>query len=160
MDKEKENINERRSTMNVWLLGYKRNHDSGRLGWWFIPAVILYAIFIVGVITTFAEELPKDQVIRAIIGEASGEGERGMLAVACGIRNRGSLKGVYGVKAKHVDSQPQWVWDRAEKVWEQSATIDIVDGADHWENVKAFGVPYWAKSLTKTVKIGNHQFYK
>lgn len=104
-------------------------------------------------------EVPKAQAIRGIIGEASDQGERGMLAVACAIRNRGTLKGVYGVNAKHVDKQPKWVWDRAEKVWEQSATIDITNGSTHWESIK-FKKPYWADSMIKAVLIGDHQFYK
>lgn len=107
-----------------------------------------------------AGEIPKAQAVRAIIGEASNQGKKGMLAIACAIRNRGTLRGVYGVKAKHVDNEPKWVWDRAERAWDQSARTDITGGADHWENVKAFGEPYWAKSMVKTVIIGDHQFYK
>jgi hypothetical protein len=117
-------------------------------------------ILFLGFATTSFAAIPKAQAVRAIIGEASSEGERGMLAVACAIRNRGTLKGVYGLNAKHVDNEPQWVWDRAEKVWEQSATIDITGGADHWHNVSREGETYWTVKMTKTVKIGNHQFYK
>jgi spore germination cell wall hydrolase CwlJ-like protein len=100
------------------------------------------------------------QAIRAIIGEAGNQGEKGMLAVACAIRNRGTLKGVYGVKAKHVDKQPQWVWAMAKKVWAESATNDITNGATHWENIKAFGKPYWVKSMVKTFEHKNHVFYR
>jgi len=98
--------------------------------------------------------------VRAIIGEASNQGERGMLAVACAIRNRGTLQGVYGLKAKHVDKQPAWVFDRARKAWAESAKADITGGANHWENVKAFGQPRWAAKMTKTVLVKDHQFYR
>jgi len=104
--------------------------------------------------------IPEAQAVRAIIGEASNQGARGMLAVAAAIRNRGTLRGVYGLRAKHVDAQPGWVWARARTAWAMSATNDITDGADHWESVKAFGTPYWAKSMRHTVTIGDHKFYK
>jgi hypothetical protein len=98
--------------------------------------------------------------VRAIIGEAGNQGEKGMLAVACAIRNRGTLKGVYGVNAKHIYKEPQWVWALAKKVWLESATKDITNGATHWENIKAFGTPYWVKSMVKVFEYKDHKFYK
>ena len=105
-------------------------------------------------------EIPEKLAIRALIGEASGEGYRGLLAIAGALRNRGTLRGVYGVNAAHVDREPQWVWDMARKAWKESLSHDITGSATHWENVQAFGEPYWASSMIKTIKIGNHQFYK
>lgn len=98
--------------------------------------------------------------VRAIVGEAANQGRDGMLAVACAIRNRGSLKGVYGLRNPAAGKQPAWCWERARTAWASSLTNDTVLGATHWENTKAFGTPYWAKSLTPTVKINAHQFYK
>ena len=112
-----------------------------------------------GVIFACFAEVDESQAIRAIIGEASGEGYNGMLAVACAIKNRGTLKGVYGVKAKHVDKEPKWVWDLARKAWKESASKDITNGATHWESTD-FDVPYWAKSMTISCVIGKHIFYK
>ena len=100
------------------------------------------------------------KAVRAIVGEAANQGRVGMLAVAGSIRNRGTLKGVYGVKNPMADKQPAWVWQRAREAWAASATNDITKGATHWEAVKAFGTPYWAKSLTVTTNIGAHTFYK
>lgn len=105
-------------------------------------------------------EIPESQAIRAIIGESSNQGYVGMLAVAEAIRNRGHLKGVYGLKSPHVDNEPQWVFNLAKKAWGESKTTNLVKGADHWENIKAFGVPPWAKTMTKTVTIKDHAFYK
>jgi len=105
-------------------------------------------------------EIPQSQAIRAIIGEASSEGKIGMTAVAEAIRNRGHLGGVYGLKAKHVDREPEWVWNLARKAWEDSAKTNLVKGADHWENTEDFGVPYWAKSMQQTARVGKHTFYK
>jgi hypothetical protein len=97
---------------------------------------------------------------RAIVGEAANQGYRGMLAVAGAIRNRGTLRGVYGLHNPSANQQPAWVWSWARRAWSESRTNDITLGATHWENVKAFGHPYWARSLRKTVRIGDHQFYR
>ena len=105
-----------------------------------------------------AERTNKEQAIRAIIGEASNQGYHGMLAIAVGIRNRGTLKGVYGVRAKHVDEQPAWVWDRARKAWAESEDNRLHSGT-HWENIKAYGVPYWVKSMNKVYEYKDHIFY-
>lgn len=101
-----------------------------------------------------------ENAIRAIVGEAEDQGYDGMLAVACGIRNRGNLKGVIGFKSKRPDKAPQWVWDNAKRAWFESRMIDTVQGAQYWENVEAFGTPPWIDDVVKTVKIGDHQFYR
>lgn len=104
-------------------------------------------------------EIDPQLAIRAIIGEASNQGYRGMLAVACGIRNRGTLRGVYGVKAKHIDRQPKRVWNMARKAWAESEHNRIHDGT-HWENTKAFGEPYWVKDMDEVYRHKDHVFYK
>jgi hypothetical protein len=119
----------------------------------------ILAVCLVATVVTASPISDKDAV-RAIIGEGANQGADGMLALGGAIRNRGHLRGVYGLKAAHVDKQPEWVWQRARLAWAMSATNDISGGADHWENVKAFGSPYWAKSMTKTVKVRDHQFYR
>jgi hypothetical protein len=105
-------------------------------------------------------EISNDKAVRAIVGEAANQGRCGMLAVAGAIRNRGTLRGVYGVKNPIADKQPAYVWQRAREAWAMSATNDITRGATHWENTKAFGKPYWASSLTITTNIGCHTFYR
>lgn len=37
---------------------------------------------------------------------------------------------------------------------------DITKGATHYENIEVFGVPYWAKKMTVTAKVGSHTFYR
>lgn len=111
----------------------------------------------------YAKPIPDARAINAIIGEAESEGYIGMMAVASAIRNRGTLKGVYGEKAprvkKHLYSAK--TYDMAQTAWWSSAIgQDMTNGATHWENTKAFGVPYWAKSMVKTVTIGHHVFYR
>jgi len=79
-----------------------------------------------------AEDIKTKDAIRAIIGEASNQGYRGMLIVACAIRNRGTLKGVYGLNAKHVDAEPRTVWDTARCAWKASTHFDYSYGATLW----------------------------
>jgi hypothetical protein len=110
-----------------------------------------------------ADAIPDDRAILAIIGEAENQGESGMLAVACAIRNRGTLKGVYGEKARRVVKglYTKGTYLKAQEAWNTSArAVDPTHGADHWENVNDFGKPYWADSCQKTVLIKDHQFYK
>ena len=125
-----------------------------------------YGALIAIIITTSANAnnktmpLTNENAVRAIIGEAANQDDRGMLAIACVIRNRRSLQGVFGANAKHVHNQPAWVWAKATKAWQQSATQDITNGSTHWENVTAFGEPSWAKHMIRTIKIKDHQFFK
>lgn len=100
------------------------------------------------------------EAIRAIIGEASNQGETGMLKIASAIRNRGTLKGVYGLNSKHIDKEPQWVWDIARKAWEASLYKDYSNGATHWHNLKREGEVYWIKSMIKVDEHKDHVFYK
>lgn len=110
-----------------------------------------------------SEPIPEARAVRAIIGEASGEGYTGMLAIAGAIRNRGTLQGVYGEKAKHVDKQPRWVWDQARKAWKESANKDITSGADHWGSVTVDAA--WITTMRKggfkeAFRYRNHIFFK
>lgn len=98
--------------------------------------------------------------VRAIIGEAANQGPRGMLAVAGAIRNRGTLRGVYGLHNPIVQSPSPLALAQARHAWSQSATNDITLGATHWENTKAFGKPYWAANMIVTTNIGSHTFYR
>lgn len=70
--------------------------------------------------------------IRAIVGEAAGQPYKVKLAVAAAIRNRGHLRGVYGLNARHNASEPERVWRDAARAWKESATSDITRGATHF----------------------------
>lgn len=100
-----------------------------------------------------------------------------MYAVACVIRNIAVARNISpeqaanqyfaGAKRKDLDRfiarQPQYTRDNANeivvRVFSENAP-DITFGATHFENIEAFGVPYWAKSCVITTKIGNHTFYR
>lgn len=122
-----------------------------------IVALILIIMLASWVLHADAAQIKDEEAIRAVLGEARGEGYRGMYAVACAIRNRGHLKGVYGLRASMPDLTPD-LWQKASKAWFSSLSgPDVTNGATHWENVRAFGRPYWASD--KTTTIGNHVFY-
>lgn len=124
----------------------------------FILAIVVVGCSCLWLVSCESAEIPTEQAIRAIIGESSGEGYHGMLMVAIGIRNRGTLNGVYGLSAKHVDNEPEWVWDLARQAWDESKHNRLHQGT-HWENIRAFGEPRWAKSMIKVAEYKNHVFY-
>ncbi len=102
--------------------------------------------------------------VKAIIGEAEGEGYQGMLAVACAIRNRGSLHGVYGIHSFRVTQHKynQHTYSMAVKAWAESAKKDITNGATGWGNeadVAKFRHSAWFPSVYFTAHIGRQWFY-
>ena len=112
----------------------------------------------------WAGEITKERAVDAIIGEAEGEGYRGMLAVACAIRNRGTLQGVYGEHSRRVKEHLYGarVFVNAVRAWEESSSSDrcgFIGGATHWEGI-AFKTPYWARDMILTATIGNQRFYR
>ena len=106
-----------------------------------------------------ASAIPDSLAVRSIVGEAAGESYAAKVGIAAAIRNRGSLKGVYGLKSPMVDKQPAWVWRDARRAWSESATNDPTDGASFWESTD-FKTPKWAAKMHKTVQIGKTIFYK
>lgn len=127
-----------------------------------LTLVIGSIIFFSSTMTAKASEISDDNtIIECIIGEAEGEGYDGMLAVAEAIRNRGTLRGVYGCKAKRVVNKmySTAIYKTANKAWHDSAHTNTVAGATHWEGT-AFKTPYWAKDMIITATIRNQRFYK
>ena len=76
--------------------------------------------------------LTAENATNAIVGEAAGCPYVVKLGVAAAIRNRGTLKGVYGFNAKHNASEPARIWTDAARAWSQSATNDPTLGANHF----------------------------
>lgn len=108
--------------------------------------------------------IPDDAAYRVVIGEAANQGDLGMQAVAEVIRRRGSLD---FFSASHrpdlerfVQAQGPRILKAAKAAWEKSRTSNITKGATHYENVEAFGEPWWASRMVKTVRIKDHQFYR
>ena len=129
---------------------------------------------------------PQKVLAGTIYGEARGEGEEGMQAVACVIMNRAKSKitwwgsGVIGVCLKpyqfycwHInntnrlkiltvkDKDPQFV--QAMDIARQAigfVMYDITLGADSYFNPDECSAPNWAKNKPPTIVIGKHWFYK
>lgn len=123
-------------------------------------------------------------VVATVWGEARGEGEQGMQAVMNVIMNR--AKGRFDQTDKIVLKPKQFsFWNgksspekfalelakkhRDEKSFQTAVKIvdsamkgnltDITGGASYYFNPK-LAQPTWAKKLTKTKTIGNHDFYR
>lgn len=105
-------------------------------------------------------QVPTAKFLSAILGEASDQGTRGMLAVACALRNRGSLRGVYGVSNPVIAQASPALRAQALAAWRKSATTDITGGATHWGNLRDIQTAKFYSRLTFTVKIGGHYFFK
>ena len=110
-------------------------------------------------LTGIASAISDKQAVKAIVGEAAGESYFGKVAVAAAIRNRGNLRGVYGVHSSMIYQQPASVWREALKAWRESETNDPTHGASYWESTD-FKKPYWADKMHVTAHIGKHVFYK
>ncbi len=122
-------------------------------------AVMLACLLFMGQASVWAGQYP----VLCMIGEAENQGYIGLLAVAEAIRNRGTLRGVYGCQAKRVLEErfSEQTYQLAQQAWLDSAEEgDITNGATMWENVKAFGKPSWAYKMVETARIGDHVFYK
>lgn len=104
-------------------------------------------------------DFTEEEAIQAIVGEAANQPYVGQVALAEAIRNRGTLQGVYGAR-RDTSREPEWVFERAEKAWNESKTTNLVKGATHWENVKQFGMPYWADTMQITKVYADHTFFK
>ena len=105
--------------------------------------------------------------ILAIVGEVSGEGKSkgekytAMIMIAKAIRNRGHVRGVYGIRAKHNATEAPYIWDMARRAWRDSAHhTDLTCGADSWysmEDLAKFGPPV---GKIETKRFLNTVFYK
>lgn len=105
-------------------------------------------------------EITDSQAIKILVGEASNQGFKGMVCVAEVLRRTGSTKGFYGLHASHSAHESKSVWKMAGKAWEASKTSNFTHGADHFENIHAFGCPYWVKNCIETFRYRDHVFYK
>lgn len=127
-----------------------------------MPKILaLIAILCVCGVSAYADEIDSNQVALCIIGEAEDQGYDGMYAVAHAIRNRGTLKGVYGCKASRVvmGKYDNSTYKLAKKAWKESEHgEDPTKGATHWESID-FKTPYWAKEMKEVAQIKKHKFY-
>jgi hypothetical protein len=109
----------------------------------------------------------KIRVVNAILGEAEGESYDGKLAIACAIRNRGTLKGVYGenaprVKQRKYSSKALVDAIRAYEESQHEESCAFIRGATGWGNkndIRMFRRTKWWKNCKIVKQIGGHWFY-
>ncbi len=123
-------------------------------------------------------------LLDTIFAEARGESEQGQRAVAWVIKNRADMNRPYwgGGSIADVCLRPGqfecWNGNGAQKIEEDKrrepgavAEIeawlpnvflgrDPSNGSDHYNNPSKEGYPPWTANCHRTVKIGNHQFYR
>lgn len=99
---------------------------------------VLLVLLAMGFILLFntpahAQAIPEEKAILTLIGEQQGNFE-GMLWVASVIRNRGTLRGAYGLKNPNVVHHRYTVKDykMAKRAWELSFDYDFSQGCCHW----------------------------
>ena len=110
--------------------------------------------------SVYAESIPDSVAVQCLIGEAGNQGFQGMQAVGEVLRLRGSTRGLYGCKNPVFSHSSPKLREQALKAWKASKTSNLTKNATHFENVEAFGMPKWAKSMTRIIKIKNHTFFK
>jgi len=136
----------------------------GSIGLIFIALLLLIIASCVHPTPGLTYEVNDRNAIKAVIGEAENQGYKGMLYVACSIRNRASLKDVYGLYSPRVEKHlySEHIYKVASKAWYDSQfpeNCTPVKGAVSWEDTKAFGEPFWAKSMRLVLVYKDHKFY-
>lgn len=136
----------------------------------------------------FYNEITVDVLARTLWGEARGEGDKGMEAVACVILNRVKVtqergKFWWGENIIQVCQKPYQFscWNRADANFRKLQAVDerdiyyatalriarravaqvlgdITNGATHYHEQSI--MPYWAKGESPCAKIGRHVFYR
>jgi len=138
------------------LTPYERSMGNQILGYLAVCVVFVVIATFGGCRVARAAEIPDSLAIRAILGEARGEGYQGMYAVACAIRNRGNLEGVYGLEAK-MEPISGALYQSAAKTWFESEDgPDVTNGAKNWDGA-GFPKPFWAGKVLAV--IGDQVFY-
>lgn len=123
-----------------------------------------------------------DLLARTIWGEARGEGQTGMQAVANVIMNRVKKGGWYGATVQDVVLK-KWqfsTWNEGDPNREKALSVTVAD-PNFWTSKKLAALAYngqldditggatnyhaksvlpsWSMKMTKTASIGNHIFY-
>ncbi len=119
-----------------------------------------FIILFLFISNAYAQAVPQDVAVRIIVGEAADQGLKGMICVGEVLRHRASIKGFYGYQSNRMRHEPKSVWDMADKAWKISASTNYTKGADHFENIHRFGLPWWAQYCVKTYAYKDHTFYK
>lgn len=112
-----------------------------------------------------AEPIAYDKAIHALIGEAGGQEEAELQAHACALKNRGTLRGVYGLKAD-IRNRGVSARKRAVIAWNRALNgLDTVNGATHW--LSDYDLAHsrealiaWRHRAVYSVRVGETTFYR
>lgn len=138
---------------------------------WILKVFILLTAFILAfVIIARADVVIPDNLWKGLIAEDVAGGYQGMYAVACCVRNRlnsGLNTGLVALKRRDLDEfvrregrqTEYFAKDIVRKVFAEGAP-DITRGATHYENIEAYGLPKWARSMVRTIRIGEHTYFR
>ena len=146
----------------------------------------LIIFFIISITASGDEVLTKDERIVAltILGEARGEGKKGMYAVACVIQKRASERNLTPAKVCHQpyqfsiwnagkgkikkESELYYLWKSKSMMYARELARTVCKGksldqkftghANHYCRTEINN--YWTKKGTITKVIGNHKFFK
>lgn len=128
-----------------------------------VGEILLVAVVLLATQIAWAEVSAK-AAVRVILGEAADQDFRTKLAVAEVIRRRKTLSVFSAARRPHLqqfaDAQPKRVQKEARRAWESSAYTNIADGATHFENVAAFGEPWWSREMIAVAHFGKLTFYR
>lgn len=106
--------------------------------------------------------------VKALVGEAVGQQDAELEAHAFALKNRGTLRGVYGLRAPHVRREPPSSFARAGKFWKRalSGTKDPVAGRTEWRSeydlrkMRRRGQTPRSQGLYDPIKIGDTTFFR
>jgi len=125
---------------------------------------------VVAIESSFQAARVSPDLWKSLMAEAVGEGYEGMYAVACAVRNRvnkGMDTGLCGSKREDLDdfvyAQGGAHIQKAQRAFYEvfyEDAPDVTGGADHFENVKRFGKPWWSKGMAEVCEVGSHTFYR
>lgn len=136
---------------------------------WPFALMFLLACLVAVCTIVKADEIEFSDAVHAIIGEAENQGDQGLLSVACALANRGTLKGVYGLKAyrvihhkysKRTEQMASMVWTIATNTPDYCG---FLKGADVWgtaSDVSKFKQTKWFNNYILVAKIKDHYFFK
>jgi hypothetical protein len=108
----------------------------------------------------YCGQLNPAQCVKAIVGEASSETYKTQVAIAAVIRNRGSLKGVYGIHSPHIKRESKQTFAKAEKAWTESAKFDPTNGCNMWGGKCDDWYFMGVLKLKPVMTIGSTRFYR
>lgn len=128
--------------------------------------LVVFGLFSAGLSQAAIDE---QRAVRALIGEAIGQQDDELLAHAYALKNRGTLRGVYGFYAKHTQHYAdESCWQRASKAW-WTALLDDNDhlgGRTEWRSdfdlklMASKGRTIKSQGLYDGLRFGETTFYK